>query len=92
MTMLFRSKTLLWLLESLLTTDAYNKPYSPAWPSADVWSSELGDLLSADAVLHSPINPEEAHPADCENLRTDAYVNSKAGNGICMHAHYLSSQ
>jgi hypothetical protein len=71
----------------MVTTDAYNKPYCPSWPSDDVWSSELGNLLSADAVLHGPINPEEAYPADCENLGTDAYAISKAGNGICMHAH-----
>jgi hypothetical protein len=76
------SKTLVWLLATLFTTDAYNKPYCPSWPADDVWSSELENLLSTDAVLHGPINPEEAYPADCENLGSDAYAISKAGTFV----------
>lgn len=73
-------------LPSLTTSRIYNAPECVKWPDSDIWTDELSSMLSSDAAFHGPF--ADNHSSDqCETLGSDAFAISKAGNGICMHAH-----
>jgi hypothetical protein len=68
---------LLWtsLSQSYISSD------SDSWPLPDAWTSNF-----QGTILHGPF-PKNYYETECEGLGTNAYAISKAGNGICMHAH-----
>ena len=81
----------LFLLITLATVTVVAKEYNHkeclAWPNSTVWKEEeLGDVLTANAVLHGPF-PKGYYMDNCEGLGTDAFAISEAGSRICMQAH-----
>lgn len=70
----------------LAVAKEYNGKECLAWPNATVWNEDLSDMLTANAALHGPF-PEGYYMDSCEGLGTNAIAISKAGSGICMHAH-----
>mmetsp|Transcript_2860 Transcript_2860/g.6726 ORF Transcript_2860/g.6726 Transcript_2860/m.6726 type:complete len:621 (-) Transcript_2860:68-1930(-) len=83
-------RNLLALLSLLPILTLANKEYNGkeclAWPNSTVWKEELSDVLTANAALHGPF-PEGYYMDSCEGLGSDAFAISRAGSGICMHAH-----
>jgi hypothetical protein len=73
-------------LPSLANSRVYNAQGNPSWPDNEIWTDELSAMLSSEAALHGPF-ADTYYPDQCEVLGSDAYAISKAGSGICMHAH-----
>lgn len=76
---------------------AYLSRDDPLWPTADVWQSELGALLSFDATMNLFFNDAEdplaLYVAECEvALGNEPYFLANEGRGLCMQAHYCQRQ
>ena len=64
------------LLATLSTTQAYNRPGCPDWPTEDQWDQDLRAQLSDPALLHGPFvqHANRDYEERCSLIRTSTSV------------------